>query len=75
MFLLSLLTWFLLAGTPVSKDGGYGQVVFPNSGSGAVQKDFLDGVALLHDRANRRRLGHITKQGSSIVRFLLVEAA
>ena len=24
---------------------------------------------------NRRRLGHITKQGSSIVRFLLVEAA
>ena len=49
MFLLSLLTWFLLAGTPVSKDGGYGQVVFPNSGSGAVQKDFLDGVALLHD--------------------------
>jgi hypothetical protein len=25
--------------------------------------------------ANRRRLGHITKQGSSILRFLLVEAA
>ena len=24
---------------------------------------------------NRRRLGHITKQGSSILRFLLVEAA
>src|SRR6202790_1212554 len=24
---------------------------------------------------NRRRLGHITKQGSSIMRFLLVEAA
>jgi transposase len=24
---------------------------------------------------NRRRLGHITKQGSSMLRFLLVEAA
>ena len=26
-------------------------------------------------RGNRRRLGHITKQGSSMLRFLLVEAA
>jgi hypothetical protein len=26
-------------------------------------------------RANRRRLGHISKQGNSLLRFLLVEAA
>src|SRR6266851_3313148 len=34
------------------------------------------GLAPLEDSSgNRRRLGHITKQGSSILRFLLVEAA
>src|SRR3984957_20382210 len=33
-------------------------------------------ISTLEDSSgNRRRLGHITKQGSSIVRFLLVEAA
>jgi transposase len=32
-------------------------------------------VPLEDSSGNRRRLGHITKQGSSIVRFLLVEAA
>src|SRR5437762_8390914 len=31
--------------------------------------------ALEKSSGNRRRLGHITKQGSSMVRFLLVEAA
>jgi len=34
------------------------------------------GLAPLEESSgNRRRLGHITKQGSSILRFLLVEAA
>ena len=34
------------------------------------------GLAPLEESSgNRRRLGHITKQGSSIMRFLLVEAA
>ncbi len=34
------------------------------------------GVSALEDSSgNRRRLGHITKQGSEILRFLLVEAA
>ena len=34
------------------------------------------GLVLLEDSSgNRRRLGHITKQGSSMLRFLLVEAA
>jgi len=32
-------------------------------------------VPLEESSGNRRRLGHITKQGSSIVRFLLVETA
>lgn len=32
-------------------------------------------VPLEKSSENRRRLGHITKQGSSLVRFLLVEAA
>jgi len=32
-------------------------------------------VPLEESSGNRRRLGHITKQGSSILRFLLVEAA
>jgi len=29
----------------------------------------------MESSGNRRRLGHITEQGSSLVRFLLVEAA
>ena len=32
-------------------------------------------MPLEESSGNRRRLGHITKQGSSILRFLLVEAA
>ena len=36
---------------------------------------YLGLVPLEDSSGNRRRLGHITKQGSSIVRFLLVEAA
>src|SRR6266852_9211716 len=36
---------------------------------------YLGLVRLEKSSGNRRRLGHITKQGSSMVRFLLVEAA
>jgi hypothetical protein len=36
---------------------------------------YLGLVPLEDSSGNRRRLGHITKQGSSIVRFLLVDAA
>jgi transposase len=36
----------------------------------------LSGTGAAEDSSgNRRRLGHITKQGSSMLRFLLVEAA
>lgn len=49
MLLVTLITWFILAGPSVTSDGGYGHVVFTNSGSPAVQKDFQDGLALLHD--------------------------
>ena len=37
--------------------------------------NYLGLVPLEKSSGNRRRLGHITKQGSSMVRFLLVEAA
>jgi len=40
---MSLLT------QPSIDDGQYGHVVFANSGSPAAQKDFLEGLALLHD--------------------------
>jgi transposase len=36
---------------------------------------YLGLIPLEDSSGNRRRLGHITKQGSSILRFLLVEAA
>ena len=36
---------------------------------------YLGLVPLEDSSGTRRRLGHITKQGSSILRFLLVEAA
>ena len=36
---------------------------------------YLGPVPLEESSGNRRRLGHITKQGSSMLRFLLVEAA
>jgi transposase len=32
-------------------------------------------VPVEESSGNRRRLGHITKQGNSLLRFLLVEAA
>jgi transposase len=35
---------------------------------------YLGLVPLEDSSGNRRRLGHITKQGSSMMRFLLVEA-
>jgi len=36
---------------------------------------YLGLVPLEHSSGKRRRLGHITKQGSSMLRFLLVQAA
>jgi len=36
---------------------------------------YLGPVPLKDSSGNRRRLGHITKQGSSMLRFLMVEAA
>jgi transposase len=36
---------------------------------------YLGRVPLEDSSGNRRRLGHITKQGSSMLRFLMVEAA
>ena len=44
-------------------------------GSGKQVASYLGLVPLEESSGNRRRLGHITKQGSSMMRFLLVEAA
>jgi transposase len=44
-------------------------------GSGKQIASYLALVPLEESSGNRRRLGHITKQGSSISRFVLVEAA
>jgi len=44
-------------------------------GSGKQVASYLGLVPSEESSGNRRRLGHITKQGSSILRFLLVEAA
>jgi transposase len=44
-------------------------------GSGKQIASYLGLVPLEDSSGNRRRLGHITKQGSSMMRFLLVEAA
>jgi len=44
-------------------------------GCGKQVASYLGLVPLEKASGNRRRLGHITKQGSSIVRFLVVEAA
>jgi transposase len=44
-------------------------------GSGKQVASYLGLVPLEASSGNRRRLGHITKQGSSMLRFLLVEAA
>lgn len=46
MFLLTFLTLLFIAPSP---DGVYGNVTFANSGAPAAQKDFLEGLALLHD--------------------------
>jgi len=43
--------------------------------SGKQVASYLGLVPLEESSGNRRRLGHITKQGSSMMRFLLVEAA
>ncbi len=43
--------------------------------SGKHVASYLGLVPLEESSGNRRRLGHITKQGSSMMRFLLVEAA
>ena len=40
-----------------------------------ANEHYVSLVPLEESSGNRRRLGHITKQGSSILRFLLVEAA
>jgi transposase len=44
-------------------------------GCGKQVASYLELVPLEDSSGNRRRLGHITKQGSSMLRFLLVEAA
>ena len=44
-------------------------------GCGKQVASYLGLVPLEKSSGNRRRLGHITKQGSSMLRFLLVEAA
>src|ERR1700686_5817817 len=44
-------------------------------GSGKQVASYLGLVPLEESSGNRRRLGHITQQGSSMLRFLLVEAA
>jgi len=43
--------------------------------SGKQVASYVGLVPLEESSGNRRRLGHITKQGSSLLRFLLVEAA
>jgi transposase len=43
--------------------------------SGKQIASYMGLVPLEESSGNRRRLGHITKQGSSMLRFLLVEAA
>ncbi|HEY6244228.1 MAG TPA: hypothetical protein VIX17_09790 [Pyrinomonadaceae bacterium] len=47
--MLLLILLMSLWTTPSIDDGQYGHVVFANSGSPAAQKDFLEGLALLHD--------------------------
>jgi transposase len=44
-------------------------------GCGKQVASYLGLVPLEESSGNRRRLGHITKQGNSMLRFLLVEAA
>ena len=49
MFFIALFIWSLFTPSSPIIDGSYGHVVFANSGSPSAQKDFLDGLALLHD--------------------------
>jgi len=49
MIAIALTLSLFLAGSQTSATGGYGQVDFANSGAPAVQADFRDGLALLHD--------------------------
>ena len=49
MLLATLLAWLLFAAQPSTSSGEYGHVTFANSGSPTAQKDFLEGMALLHD--------------------------
>ena len=62
ILLMSLLT------TPSIDDGQYGHVAFANSGSPAAQKNFLEGLALLHecnsDAAILRRPGRSSIVGA-----------
>ena len=60
---LTALSFVLIIG----KDG--------RSRCGKQVASYLGLVPLEESSGNRRRLGHITKQGSSMLRFLLVEAA
>jgi len=49
LLLVALLTWSLFTAQPLNDDGQFGRIVFENSGSESAQKDFLSGLALLHD--------------------------
>src|SRR5437660_9285394 len=50
MFIFALLTFIVFTGTPaLNAADGYGHVEFANSGAASAQKDFLEGLALLHD--------------------------
>ena len=60
---LTALAFVLIIGTP------------ERFGCGKQVASYLGLVPLEKSSGNRRRLGHITKQGSSMLRFLLVEAA
>ena len=61
-----------------STDGVSLRADYRESGSVSVCKQiacYLGLVPLEKSSGNQRRLGHITKQGNSLLRFLLVEAA
>jgi transposase len=60
---LTALAFVLIIGTP------------ERFGCGKQVASYLGLIPLEKSSGNRRRLGHITKQGSSMLRFLLVEAA
>ena len=60
---LTALAFWLIVG-PVERFGGSKQV-----------SSYLGLVPCEDSSANRQRLGHISKQGNTLLRFLLVEAA